>query len=158
MRHLASILLLLLLLLSACGGPSGVPDDKVPVPAASMFFEKEHLFSHPSMPDKFLLGYYGHSLLDTSVQFFILNAANDTIFRDQWEARLFLDSSSTTLSDSVAEQMVMEQMRSLLDKQMPMAHTGGDSILPANSFSYGVGGYGHVLEWSAEQQKVVVRN
>ncbi len=152
MRHLAAIAISTALLLTACSdtGPGDV--HHAPVAPASMFFERELAFCSPAPADKIVIGYYGASVLDTTVHLYVLCQGKDTVFHDSWDSELFLQAGENGLADSVATDRVHTRMRDLLAGKLALA---GDSTACAKAaFSYAVQSHQRCIAWSADAAKV----
>lgn len=154
MRHLAAIATSIALLLSACSGTDDASTHHVPVAPASMFFERELPFCGPTSADKIVIGYYGPSVLDTTVHLYVLCQGKDTIFHDAWESALFLDKAELVLPDSSATALVHNRMRDLLDGKN--AATPDSLPFPAGAFSYAVQTHQRCVVWSASTSKADV--
>lgn len=155
MRHLAAIAISTALLLTACSdtGPGEV--HHAPVTPASMFFERELAFCSPAPADKIIIGYYGASVLDTTVHLYVLCQGKDTVFHDSWDSQLFLQAGESGLADSVATDRVHTRMRDLLAGKYPLP---GDSVsCGAAAFSYAIQSHQRCIAWSAEAAKVDLR-
>lgn len=151
MRHLAAISTLILSLLCACTSPEPGNGQHAPVAQASMFFERELPFCSPATTDKVVLGYYGDRLLDTTVHLYILCQGKDTVYRDAWQSRLFLQGAELELTDSLATELVHTRMRDLLDGKQPMQ---ADSLpCPTGAFSYAVQTHQRCIAWSGGKGK-----
>lgn len=148
---------LLVFLLSACGSTPTEPTDKVPVAPASMFFEREYPFCGAAAQDKFVLGYHGNRLRDTTVHLYVICHDGDTVYHDTWEAALFLNPVDSSLSDSLATDKIHAQMRALIDGKLPMAVDSTLNLAAGPlAFSYAAGSHGHLIEWSEETGKVKI--
>ena len=133
-----------MVLLSACtsstteGGGA-----KVPVPPASMFFEREYNFCSEMIQDRFTIGYYGNNVLESPVHFYIVCHRGDTIFQDTWPGHAFLTGVPDSLSgtaDSSKVAYVHAAMLDLIEGRMPAP---ADSLISATAargrtFSYQV--------------------
>jgi hypothetical protein len=151
MRPLAAIATLIALLLSACSNGATNGDTHVPVAPASMFMERELAFCGNIPKDKVVIGYYGASVIDTSVHLYILQQGKDTVFHDTWQSNLFLQTDEYALPDSVVSKRIHERMRSLIGYQDPAA----DSLACAPpAFKYAVQTRQRCVAWSAGQGKV----
>lgn len=151
-------LVCLLMLLSSCGNPVPTPPEKVPVPPASMFMEREYHFSNEQMRDKFLIGYYGPDVLDTTVHLIILSLQGDTLYHTQWDGTNLLDSSTLSATDSVKHVVANAAMQSIIDgKSSKATDSLYDPPLSKHAFTYQVGKQAFALEWSSEKKAVVLR-
>ncbi|MEM7038217.1 MAG: hypothetical protein AAF570_14630 [Bacteroidota bacterium] len=87
----------------ACSSPTLSEKDKVPVKASSMFIERNYKFCSELIPDRFLVGYFGDSLLGNDVHFFIVCYRGDTVYRDHWPAYHMLPAGADSSMDAEAQ-------------------------------------------------------
>jgi hypothetical protein len=150
----------LVLCLSGCLTPESGHPERVPVPPTSMFFEASRNFCSERMPDRFLVGYYGEALLDTSVYFFVISHKGDTIYRDHWPALAHLeDGAGNAMTDSAKVVFIQSRMRKLVDGP-DSADPLPDSLVSAHdlggTFHYQVGSHhDRTIAWSKSGKKVV---
>ena len=116
------LVLLICLLLAACGGSGDSDSEKVPVPPSSMFMVRNYQFCADEETDRFLLGYYGPAVSDTTIYFYIVNSKGDTLFRDHWPSARMVEGAQDPSDDDI-----MDAMKSMIDQGPVPGEVCGDS-------------------------------
>lgn len=148
--------LFLILLLNACGINTPQEEGLHPVPPASMFVEQAGDFCSHAGGDKFAVGYYGSSPLDTLVYLYIVCHEKDTVYRASYPGEWFVDDTTAT-SDTAKVAQVHTKMRALAAGKLMPPQDSFDIAAAAGQPLFGVHLPGHVqsiVYFSAADKKV----
>ena len=147
--------LILLFVLNGCMPQGNGNSEKVPVGPSSMFFERTHHFCSDHMEDRFLIGYFGDALLDTTIHLFVVSHLGDTIYHDSWEADAFLTEWEGPKDEQAQVSFLEERMQAVVGA------TPADSPEPVSEsygpvFDYSVNGAARRITFCRDKKKVVV--
>ena len=128
-----------------------------PVLPASMFVEAKGAFCDASLEDKFTLGYYGANPLDTTMYFYIICHAKDTVYRADWPSIWMLDDNLQG-SDSLKIQILHQKMYDLVGGKMNFVPDTTALLPPSNQPEFNFDLNGHFtrrLYFSKELKKAI---